>query len=112
MSGMSEGNLIVSDIRPKNKKTNWVLNLRSSGSLVGKRTSLIYINRKDKQLTINQEDQPIEENLPDKPDKDNLSEGWQNKTRGLFLTIPPEEQKIGEYSWVLTWTLQNTPHPQ
>ena len=112
LSGMSEGNLIVSDTRPKNKKTNWVLNLRSSGSLVGKRTSLIYINRKDKQLTINQEDQPIEENLPDKPDKDNLSEGWQNKTRGLFLTIPPEEQKIGEYSWVLTWTLQNTPHPQ
>lgn len=60
---------------------------------------------------INQADQPIEENLPNKPDKDNISEGWSNKTQGLFLKIPPEDQKIGEYSGKLIWTLQNTPSP-
>lgn len=112
LAGIAEGDLIVSDTRPESKKTNWVLNLRSSGSLVGKRTSLMYTNRKDEQLTINQADQPVEENLPNKPDKDNLSEGWKNKTRGLSLTIPPEEQKIGKYSGILTWTLQNTPYPR
>lgn len=112
LAGASEGNLIISDTRPNSKKTNWVLNLRSSGSLIGIRTTLMYINRKDKRLTINQADQTIEENLPKKSDKDNISEGWQNKTRGLFLTIPPEDQKIGEYSGVLTWTLQDTPRSE
>lgn len=111
LPGISEGNLIVSDTRPETKKTNWVLNLRSSVSLVGEHTSLTYTNRKNKQLMINQADQPIEENLPNKPDKDNISEGWSNKTQGLFLKIPPEDQKIGEYSGKLIWTLQNTPSP-
>jgi len=111
LPGISEGNLIVSDTRPETKKTNWVLNLRSSVSLVGEHTSLTYTNRKNKQLVINQADQPIEENLPNKPDKDNISEGWSNKTQGLFLKIPPEDQKIGEYSGKLIWTLQNTPSP-
>ena len=111
LPGISEGNLIVSDTRPETKKTNWVLNLRSSVSLVGEHTSLTYTNRKNKQLMINQADQPIEENLPNKPDKDNISEGWSNKTQGLFLQIPPEDQKIGEYSGKLIWTLQNTPSP-
>ncbi|MFS0953674.1 hypothetical protein ACFC37_03040 [Enterococcus durans] len=107
--GISEGNLVVSDTRPDDKKTNWSLNLKKSGNLVGKGTTLTYINRENNQIRINDKNQLIEYNLPNRPEIDNISDTWRNKTRGLFLNIPPEDQKIGEYSGILTWTLQDTP---
>ncbi|MFG5501914.1 hypothetical protein ACFJYO_16110, partial [Enterococcus faecalis] len=60
-------------------------------------------------LIINDQNQPIEHNLPDKPEEEKISEDWKKPERGLFLDIPPEAQKIGEYSGSLTWTLQDIP---
>lgn len=109
LKGVSMGDLIVSDTRAIDRKTDWQISLKETNKLISDQVKLSYINRDNKNLIINDQNQPIEHNLPDKPEEEKISEDWKKPERGLFLDIPPEAQKIGEYSGSLTWTLQDTP---
>lgn len=109
LKGVNIGDLVVSDTRPSNEKTNWNLALKQSKRLIDAKVPLRYVNRANEDIEINETDQIIEHNLPNKPEEDKISEDWSKKDHGLFLDIPPESQKIGPYSGVLNWTLQDTP---
>ncbi|EGO2842894.1 hypothetical protein IBQ15_002650 [Enterococcus faecalis] len=110
LKGESMGDLMVSDTRDSNQKTNWKLLLKETKALLNKNgVKMTYINRDNQLININENNQPIEHNLANHPEEDKISDNWKKPERGLFLDIPSEAQKIGEYSGSLTWTLQDTP---
>lgn len=109
LKGVGTNALIVSDTRATGKKNNWKLSLKEKVALISTHMSLTYINRDGQTLTINDQNQTIEHNLSNSPEEDRISDAWQSNTKGIFLTIPPEFQKIGNYTGQLSWTLEATP---
>lgn len=111
LKGSNTGSLVVSDTRvDSQKKKGWQLSLKENKALINKNIELTYKNRKAQTIAINEKNQPIEYNLANYPETDNISNNWLNAESGLFLTIPPEAQKIGHYEGSLIWTLQDTPN--
>ncbi|MGG5340419.1 hypothetical protein IGJ48_003172 [Enterococcus pernyi] len=110
LKGDNIGDLMVSDTRDSNQKTNWQLLLKEKTPLINKSAvKMSYKNRDNQLININENNQPIEHNLADHPEEEKISDDWKKPERGLFLDIPQEAQKIGGYSGSLTWTLQDTP---
>lgn len=109
LKGVPTGTLTVSDTRAASQKSDWQLSLRETKPLLGNGATLEYINRAGQVIAINDQNQPIERHQAGDPEEAPLSADWQAADHGLFLKIPPETQKVGDYSGTLIWTLSDKP---